>query len=226
MHILSSILLAFSSSIDSLIIGIAYGVKQIRIKFIINLVISIIVTLTTFLAMCLGRLICDYIPADICNYIGSTLLIIVGLYMIWDYYKKEHKHTEENSVEFINSLDYDQIIEFNKTADIDGSGNIEISEAIILALSLSINNLALGIGASISGISIILTFSFNINFEKFYLCFPKIISIIFLTFVFSVITMIIGLKLGSRYLSKIFGEYSPLISAVIIIAMGIFEFFF
>ena len=35
MHILSSILLAFSSSIDSLIIGIAYGVKQIRIKFII-----------------------------------------------------------------------------------------------------------------------------------------------------------------------------------------------
>ena len=220
MHILSSILLAFSSSIDSLIIGIAYGVKQIRIKFIINLVISIIVTLTTFLAMCLGRLICDYIPADICNYIGSTLLIIVGLYMIWDYYKKEHKHTEENSVEFIKSLDYDQIIEldltqfpkeaqiieFNKTADIDGSGNIEISEAIILALSLSINNLALGIGASISGISIILT--------------------TILTFVFSVITMIIGLKLGSRYLSKIFGEYSPLISAVIIIAMGIFEFFF
>ena len=206
MHILSSILLAFSSSIDSLIIGIAYGVKQIRIKFIINLVISIIVTLTTFLAMCLGRLICDYIPADICNYIGSTLLIIVGLYMIWDYYKKEHKHTEENSVEFINSLDYDQIIEFNKTADIDGSGNIEISEAITLALSLSINNLALGIGASISGISIILT--------------------TILTFVFSVITMIIGLKLGSRYLSKIFGEYSPLISAVIIRAMGIFEFFF
>ena len=92
MHILSSILLAFSSSIDSLIIGIAYGVKQIRIKFIINLVISIIVTLTTFLAMCLGRLICDYIPADICNYIGSTLLIIVGLYMIWDYYKKDEPY--------------------------------------------------------------------------------------------------------------------------------------
>ena len=49
MHIFSSILLAFSSSIDSLIIGIAYGVKQIRIKLIINLVISIIVTLKHFL---------------------------------------------------------------------------------------------------------------------------------------------------------------------------------
>ena len=206
MHIFSSILLAFSSSIDSLIIGIAYGVKQIKIKLIINLVISIIVTLTTFLAMCLGHLICNYIPTDICTYIGSSLLIIVGLYILWDYYKKKHKHTEENLVEFINSLDYDEIVELNKTADINGSGNIEISEAITLALSLSINNLALGIGASISGISIFLT--------------------TILTFVFSVITMIIGLKLGSRYLSKIFGEYSPLISAVIIIAMGIFEFFF
>ena len=206
MHIFSSILLAFSSSIDSLIIGIAYGVKQIRIKLIINLVISIIVTLTTFLAMCLGHLICDYIPTSICNYIGSSLLIIVGLYILWDYYKKKHKHTEENLVEFINSLDYDEIVELNKTADINGSGNIEISEAITLALSLSINNLALGIGASISGISIFLT--------------------TILTFVFSIITMSIGLKLGARYLSKIFGEYSPLFSAIIIIAMGIFEFFF
>ena len=206
MHIFSSILLAFSSSIDSLIIGIAYGVKQIRIKLIINLVISIIITLTTFLAMCLGHLICDYIPTSICNYIGSSLLIIVGLYILWDYYEKKHKHTEENLVEFINSLDYDEIVELNKTADINGSGNIEISEAITLALSLSINNLALGIGASISGISIFLT--------------------TILTFVFSIITMSIGLKLGSRYLSKIFGEYSPLFSAIIIIAMGIFEFFF
>ena len=206
MHIFSSILLAFSSSIDSLIIGIAYGVKQIRIKLIINLVISIIVTLTTFLAMCLGHLICDYIPNGICNYIGSSLLIIVGLYILWDYYKKKHKHTEENLIEFINSFDYDEIVELNKTADINGSGNIEISEAITLALSLSINNLALGIGASISGISIFLT--------------------TILTFVFSIITMSIGLKLGSRYLSKIFGEYSPLFSAIIIIAMGIFEFFF
>ena len=206
MHIFSSILLAFSSSIDSLIIGIAYGVKQIRIKLIINLIISIIVTLTTFLAMCLGHLIYDYIPTGICNYIGSILLIIVGLYILWDYYKKKHKHTEENLIEFINSLDYDEIVELNKTADINGSGNIEISEAITLALSLSINNLALGIGASISGISIFLT--------------------TILTFVFSIITMSIGLKLGSRYLSKIFGEYSPLFSAIIIIAMGIFEFFF
>ena len=37
MFIFSSILLAFSASLDSLIIGIAYGIKKIRIKFSINI---------------------------------------------------------------------------------------------------------------------------------------------------------------------------------------------
>lgn len=206
MHIFSSILLAFSSSIDSLIIGISYGIKRIKIKLIINLIIAVIVTLSTFLSMCLGALISNYLPIKFCNYIGSALLILVGLYILWDYYKKKRHLGNSNDVEFMNSLDYDEIIKLNKTADINGSGNIEIKEAVTLALSLSINNLALGIGASISGVSIILT--------------------TILTFVFSIITMIIGLKLGSRYLSKIFGEYSSLFSAIIIIAMGIFEFFF
>ena len=39
MHIIPSILLAFSASLDSLIIGIAYGIKNIRIKFSINIII-------------------------------------------------------------------------------------------------------------------------------------------------------------------------------------------
>ena len=53
MFIFSSILLAFSASLDSLIIGIAYGIKKIRIKFSINIIIALIVTLGTFLSMLL-----------------------------------------------------------------------------------------------------------------------------------------------------------------------------
>ena len=49
MHIFASILLAFSASLDSLIIGIAYGIKKIKIKFSINIIIALIVTLGTFL---------------------------------------------------------------------------------------------------------------------------------------------------------------------------------
>ena len=209
MHIIPSILLAFSASLDSLIIGIAYGIKKIKIKFSINIIIALIVTLGTFLSMVLGAILSEFIPIYICNYIGAILLIIVGLFMSFDFYKEQRNlkrskltSAKENN-DIIESLHYDDILTNNKTADADGSGNIELKEAISLALALSINNFALGLGASMSGISIPLTTLF--------------------TFLFSILILIVGLKIGNSFLSEIFGKYSDLISAIIIIAMGIFQ---
>lgn len=200
MHIIPSILLAFSASLDSLIIGIAYGIKNIKIKLGINIIIALIVTLGTFLSMVLGAILSNFIPIYICNYIGAILLILVGLWMTFDYFKEQRNLNPKNN-DLIESLHYDEILTNNKTADIDGSGNIELKEAISLALALSINNFALGLGASMSGISIPLTTIF--------------------TFIFSIIILIVGLKIGNSFLSKIFGKYSGLLSAIIIIVMGV-----
>ena len=197
---------------DSLIIGIAYGIKKIRIKFSINIIIALIVTLGTFLSMLLGAILGNFIPGYICNYIGAILLIAVGIWMTIDYYKDQKSlssdttDSDDINNDLIDSLNYDEILTKNKTADIDGSGNIELKEAVSLALALSINNFALGIGASMSGISIPLTTAF--------------------TFIFSVLILIIGFKIGNSFLSKIFGKYSVLLSALIIILMGVFQLFF
>ena len=148
MFIFSSILLAFSASLDSLIIGIAYGIKKIRIKFSINIIIALIVTLGTFLSMLLGAILGNFIPGYICNYIGAILLIAVGIWMTIDYYKDQKSlssdttDSDDINNDLIDSLNYDEILTKNKTADIDGSGNIELKEAVSLALALSINNFA------------------------------------------------------------------------------------
>lgn len=205
MHIISSIILAFSASIDSLIIGLAYGIKKIKIGFISNIVIAIVITLGTFLSMYIGLILSKFIPKEFCSLIGSFLLIGMGFWMLYDEYKK--KISENNiSGELMDSLNYDEILINDKTADIDHSGNIDIKEAITLALALSINNLALGIGGSIAGLSIALTTIF--------------------TFIFSILTLLLGLKIGNSYLSKFFGKYSSYISAFIIIAMGLVELIF
>ena len=203
MCLISSILLAFSASLDSLIIGIAYGIKKIRIKLSINIIIALIVTLGTFLSMLLGTILGKFIPRYICNYIGAILLIFVGLWMTLNYFKEQkiskNYYCDNDAIitnDLIDSLNYDEILTKNKTADIDGSGNID----------LSINNFALGIGASMSGISISLTTVF--------------------TFIFSVLILILGLKIGNSFLSEIFGKYSDLLSAIIIILMGVFQLFF
>ena len=213
MYLFSSILLAFSASLDSFIIGIAYGIKKIKIKLRINIIIALIVTFGTFLSMLLGSILGKFIPAYICNYVGAILLIFVGLWMALNYLKEQKISnnscpTNDNAIinDFIDSLNYDEILTKNKTADIDGSGNIEIKESISLALALSINNFALGIAASMSGISISLTTVF--------------------TFIFSVLILILGLKIGNSFLSKLFGKYSNLISSIIIILMGVFQLFF
>lgn len=209
MHIIASILLAFSASLDSLIIGIAYGIKKIQIKLSINIIIALIVTLGTFFSMVLGSILNKFIPIYICNYIGVIFLIIIGLFMTFDFFKtqrasKKNKiNTQMENKDIIESLHYDDILTNNKTADIDGSGNIEVKEAISLALALSLNNFALGLGASMSGISIPLTTIF--------------------TFIFSILILILGFKIGNSFLSEILGKYSGLISAIIIIAMGIFQ---
>ena len=81
MNIIPSILLAFSASLDSLIIGIAYGIKKIRIGLLINFIIALIVTFGTFISMILGAVVSELIPAIITKYIGSILLICIGIWM-------------------------------------------------------------------------------------------------------------------------------------------------
>lgn len=205
MNIIPSILLAFSASLDSLIIGIAYGIKKIRIGLLINFIIALIVTFGTFISMILGAVVSELIPAIITKYIGSILLICIGIWMLFDCTIREKiKIKKENSSkELIESLCYDEIIINDKTADTNGSGNIEIKEAITLALALSINNFALGLSASMSGLSVTITTIF--------------------TFLFSILILVIGLKLGNSVLSKIFGKYSPVLSAIIIILMGVLQ---
>ncbi len=106
----------------------------------------------------------------------------------------------------MDSLDYDEILNNDKTLDMDHSGNIDVKEALTLAIALSINNLALGIGGSIAGLSILITTIF--------------------TFIFSILTLLLGLKIGSSCLCNFFGKYSSYISAFIIIIMGITELLF
>lgn len=205
MHIISSIILAFSASIDSLIIGLAYGIKKIKIDFIINIIIAIVVTLGTFLSMYIGLILSKFIPKQFCSLIGSFMLIIMGCWMLYVEYKK-NRPQKNKSGELMDSLNYDEILNNDKTLDMDHSGTIDIKEALTLAVALSVNNLALGIGGSIAGLSILITTIF--------------------TFIFSILTLLLGLKIGNSFLSNFFGKYSSYISAFIIITMGITELLF
>ena len=97
------------------------------------------------------------------------------------------------------------MIEYAEKSDLDKSGDINIKEALIVAFGLTFNNLGTGIAASITGV--------NIQF-----------TVIF-TFILSILTIIIGEVVGNHVLGKLFGKYAPLISGILLIILGIIEFF-
>jgi putative sporulation protein YtaF len=79
---LSALLFSLSSNLDNLVVGIAYGIKKINMKLLANLIIAIITSTGTFLAMSLGSYISAFLSEYIANILGSAVIIILGLYFV------------------------------------------------------------------------------------------------------------------------------------------------
>lgn len=127
---LNCIILALSVSIDSLGIGITYGIKNTKIKTLSNLILFTISFCTTFSSIFLGHYISVLFSPIFSIAIGSSFLIILGIYNIYKV---------SNSV----SVNY----------DFDYSNSIDKKEAIFLGLALSIDSVCVGIGCGIIGIN-------------------------------------------------------------------------
>ena len=133
---LSCILLALSVSIDSLAIGITYGLKNTKIITISNIVLFAISFCITCGSIFLGHYISALFSPTVSTVLGSSFLIILGVYNI---YKTINRPL----------TDY----------DIDHSNNIDVREALFLGLALSVDSACVGIGSGIIGINdIILPF--------------------------------------------------------------------
>ena len=191
MHILSPLLFTISANTDNFVVGLSYGIKKIKIGLVSNLLIALISLVGTILSMSVGKIIFDFVPENASNLIGSIILILIGS---WTIVKPLFKKIRS-----------DDVLENPEKVDKDNSSSIDAKESVTLAFALTINNVGLGIGASITGLNIVITSS--------------------LTFIFSLSMIMIGYVLGSYCLSKVFSKKATIISGLIIIALGIYEMF-
>lgn len=90
------ILLAISVSIDSLGIGITYGIRNTKIYFFSKIILFIISVLITSLAVFIGGLICTILPNNFANYIGVFILVFLGIWIIYQSFDKENKNNIRN----------------------------------------------------------------------------------------------------------------------------------
>lgn len=185
MHLFSALMFAISANVDCMAVGLSYGIKHVRIDRFSNLIIACISTLGTLLSMEAGTFLSIFLSADAANTSGSVLLIMIGMWILLQrYIKKECKKT---------------------SFDEDNSGVIDGKEAVFLALALTINNMGLGIGGSITGLPVFWTCLFT------FLC-----SLLFIRVsqCFAISTLTLRIE-----------RYADTISGLIILILGLYELF-
>lgn len=202
MSFLSILLFVIAASLDILVVSLAYGLKDIKINFSSTLVIASISALGTFISMILGKFLVDLIPVKLGDIIGGLVLLALGFYSIYSYFKEKKILTSHNSE---NNSSPTFILENPEVADKDKSGNIDFKESLALSLALALNNFGLGIGTSISGLNIAFT----------------TIS----TFIISLIFISLGFYLSKTIKSKNISKNSNLIAGIIIIILSLFIIF-
>ena len=128
--ILKYILLALSASIDALSLGITYGIKKTKISKTANIIIFMIVLCCSTIAILVGHFLSLLFSPTFSVLLGSSLLIMLGIYNIYKGIKKSNT--------FINF-------------DVDNSNYIDNKEAAALGLAVAVDASCVSMGAGIIG---------------------------------------------------------------------------
>lgn len=140
--VLSSIVLSLSTNLDNLAVGMSYGLRNWIVPTSANFAIAILSGLSTWISIHLGDQIRQYLPDSLAGYIGSLILIIIGLVSIGQTLASDSNETEELTSQ--NSIN-----------------RLNLKTAILLGFALTITNLGTGVGAGIAKFDVILTSFFS-----------------------------------------------------------------
>ncbi len=145
--LINCIFLAISSSIDSLGIGITYGIRNIKISFASKFILLAISIFISFISVCFGSFLTCFLPDFFTNFFASFILFIIAFIII------------------IKSL-FDKKTHNNSYFDFNHSNIIDPKESCFLSLALSLDSFGIGISSSLIGINP-LFFTFFISIFQF-----------------------------------------------------------
>lgn len=166
-HVLSMLALAFAVSLDGFGVGVTYGLRKIRIPFLSVLIIACCSGIIIWLSMQAGGWLGGFVSETAAKLIGAGILIAVGCWALIQMRSgKRNKEEAEPLVQAepvqtitgpmtILKLELKrlglviQILKKPQTADVDRSGIISASEAVMLGVALSLDAFGAGIGAAL-----------------------------------------------------------------------------
>lgn len=229
-QVASLLLLAFAVSLDGLGVGVTYGLRRIRIPLLSVIIIVLCSGLVVWVSMGIGAVLTDYMSPQVSKWIGACLLILIGCWALYQLWRRRFDHSEDGEAEdghngqeavpetglgmrrtartiLIVELKrlglVIQILRTPQIADVDRSGIISASEAVLLGFALSLDSMGAGLGAAMIGFSPLLT--------------SAVISIACGLFLLG------GMQLGFRLASMRGVRALSVLPGVMLIAMGLIK---
>ncbi|MFD0715313.1 manganese efflux pump [Paenibacillus sp. GCM10027626] len=124
--------LTFSSSVDNLGVGLSYGIRNIRIRLLQNLLIAVICFLFSVCGIYFGLWLSSLLPGLLPVIVGAFILVIIGIRIIL--LATPRKQSDDGPAE-------------------PAAKTIGWGESMALGVALSANALTNGIGAGLLGLS-------------------------------------------------------------------------
>ena len=157
---LQIIFLAFAVSIDGFGVGMTFGMRKVKIPLKSIAVVSVCSAMSLGIAMVIGEFISQLISVGAAEKTGGIILVLLGSWMVYQYFRPEKETVDERYHEKIifnfeiKSLGVAiNILQKPMNADFDKSGTITGIEALVLGFALSLDAFGAGVGAAMMGIS-------------------------------------------------------------------------
>ena len=177
--IITALMLAIAVSVDTLASGFAYGTARIRVPFLHIFVLNIIGSTFLGLALFFGYAISQVISPEVTVFISVTALIIIGLIKI-----------------------------FSRKPSRLAPRQISWGETLALSFALSVDSIAVGLGASVYNVSIIFC-----------------LAVIAFSLLTDIILFISGHRIGEKLTHKKTTLDLSWLSGVVLIAIAISKIF-
>ncbi|GGA27411.1 sporulation membrane protein YtaF [Paenibacillus physcomitrellae] len=196
-HLLAILAIGLASNLDNAGVGIAYGVRKIRIPWYSNLAVAFISFLGTLLSGAFGSLLALWIHPWIGHAVGSVVIIAVGIWVLL----QSSKEAQIQEIPPPSAGHFSRLLRNPEEADKDSSKSISLSEAMILGTALAMNALAGGFNAGVTELNIWLT-SLSVG-------------------IFSYLLFALSAWFGEKYAAEKLGSRATIISGVLLIVIGL-----
>lgn len=199
--IIEAALLALSLSTDLFVAFVAYGSREIRVPSRTAFVTSLVCTGIFLLFGIIGCFASPLLPESVGKTIGFLTLLAIGVIRIFDGTVKAliRRGLPKRQLK-LRALGLSILLEVYadpETADLDQGGVLSIREGVLLAVAMSFDGAATGIGAAAGGVSVTLT--------------------AILSFLFCGAFIALGLKLGKFLSGKLPVDMSVIGGALLVI---------